>query len=177
MAKQEKEINTKKKVNGFFKGFKEFIAKGNIIDMAIGVVIGAAFGRVITALVNGIILPPLAYAMGEDSFDNLRYVLSPATADIFDPNTGELLIRGTSEIAIRWGSVLQTALEFVIIAFVIYTILTLIIRRKQFNEKLIAEERSKNQPAPVEEIPADILLLTEIRDLLNKPEQPKEKQE
>ena len=161
MGKIEK---IKKVRKGFFSGFKDFVTKGNVIDLAVGVIIGGAFGKIVTSLVNDIIMPPIGYLIGDSDFKDLSIILKSATEN-------------TPEIAIHYGNFIMTIIEFLIIAFSIYFVLTLIIRRKAFQEKLLKEEAERlaaleEKEAVVEVvekvIPEEILLLREIRDSLNK---------
>lgn len=132
-----------KRVKVFFEGFKAFISKGNIIDLAIAFIIGVAFKEIVTSLVNDIIMPLFASIAGESDFTNLIWVLNGSE--------------------IRYGAFIQSIINFLIIAFSIYLVITLAIRRKEFNEKVKKQEA----PKPVV-IPEDIKLLSEIRDELQK---------
>ncbi|BCR35471.1 large conductance mechanosensitive channel protein MscL [Mariniplasma anaerobium] len=138
----------KNKAGSFFKGFKEFITKGNILDLAIAFIIGTAFKAIITSLVNDIIMPLINTLTGESNFNDLIWIVSGSE--------------------IRYGSFIQQIVEFIIIAFSIYAAITLVIRRKEFNERIAKE----NAPLVEEEIkvvvPEDIKLLTEIRDQLKE---------
>lgn len=155
-----KKVDEKAKIRGFFKGFKAFITKGNIIDLAIGVLIGAAFGKIVTSLVNDIIMPPIGVLLGNADFTSLAIVLKEATyaAD------GETML--TAAVVIGYGKFIQTIIEFVIIAFVIYFVVNMVIRRKQFIEKLEKELNPEPEKPKEVVIPEDILLLREIRDEL-----------
>lgn len=93
------------------KDFKEFAMRGNVVDLAVGIIIGAAFGRIVTSLVNDIIMPPIGYVLGGVDFASLKYVLKPAVGG--DPAT---------EVAIRWGLFINAVIAFVIIAFVVWQI-------------------------------------------------------
>lgn len=137
-----------KKTKYFFKGFKEFITRGNILDLAIAVVIGGAFGRIIGSLVNDIIMPLVTSLTGEANFTDLIWILNGAE--------------------IRYGQFIQNVFEFLIIAFSIYFAVTLTIKRKQFQKKIEDAEKPKEEKVVV--IPEDIKLLTKIRDLLKKNE-------
>ena len=163
MGKKVK-VDRKDKRQGFFKGFKDFIARGNVIDLAIGVIIGGAFGKIVTSLVNDIIMPPIALLIGDTAFEDLVVVLKSTVNE-----AGELI----PLITWNYGKFILIVIEFLIIAFVIYAALTLVIRRKQFIEKLEAEkakeleaqqmkEKAKEEPKESEEIK----LLREIRDSL-----------
>ena len=132
------------------KEFKEFALKGNVIDLAVGVVIGGAFGKIVTSLVNDIIMPLLSLIIGGISFSDMKYVITPASGDV-------------AEVAILYGNFIQTTIDFVIIAFSIFLCIKLISR---FSGHL-----KKETPAAPEETAPEVpgkeeLLLTEIRDLL-----------
>jgi large conductance mechanosensitive channel len=117
------------------KEFKEFAMRGNVMDLAIGVIIGAAFGKIITSIVNDIVMPVI------------NYVMVPG-ADWRTMEVGP---------GVKIGSFMGTVLDFVIIAFVIFMVVRTINRLKRKEEA---------KPAPVAEVPADVKLLAEIRDLL-----------
>ncbi len=139
----------KHRANTFFKGFKEFIAKGNIVDLAIAFIVGAAFRAIVTSLVNDIIMPLVATLTGEQNFTDLMWVVNNAE--------------------IRYGAFIQAIVEFLIIAFSLYAAVTLVIKRKEFNERVLKESAPKVEEAPKEVvIPEDIKLLTEIRDQLKE---------
>ena len=126
------------------KDFKEFAFKGNVLDMAIGVIIGGAFGKIVTSLVNDLIMPIISILTGGLNFTDLKYVITPAHGDI-------------AENAIAYGSFIQNVVDFLIIAFCIFMFVRLI------------EKFKKKEDAKVEEVPAkadDVVLLEEIRDLL-----------
>ena len=126
------------------KDFKEFAFKGNVLDMAIGVIIGAAFGKIVTSLVNDLIMPIISILTGGINFKDLKLVITPAHGDV-------------AENAIMYGSFIQNVVDFLIIAFCIFLFVRLI------------EKFKKKEDAKVEEAPAkadDVVLLEEIRDLL-----------
>mgnify|MGYP001746209274 FL=1 len=126
------------------KDFKEFAFKGNVLDMAIGVIIGGAFGKIVTSLVNDLIMPIISILIGGLNFTDLKYVITPKHGDI-------------AENAIAYGSFIQNVVNFFIIAFCIFIFVRLI------------EKFKKKEDAKVEEAPAkadDVVLLEEIRDLL-----------
>lgn len=154
----------KQRFKSFAEGFKEFITRGNVVDLAVGVIVGGAFGKIVTSLVNDIIMPPIGVLIGGVDFKDLAAVIRPETlaAD------GSIL---TAAVKINYGNFILTILEFLIIAFSIYSVLTLVIRRKQFIQK-IEEANEVKEEVVVEEVvvpvPADIQLLTEIRDLLKE---------
>ena len=135
---------------GFIGEFKEFIAKGNVMDLAVGVVIGAAFGKIVTSLVADIIMPPIGYLTGGVDFAEKKFVL--VNADI----TNKVV-----EVAIRYGSFINTIIQFTIIAFCIFMIIKVINKLKR-KEKVIEEIKEALPLIPTQEQ----ILLTEIRDLL-----------
>ena len=128
---------------GMLKEFKEFAMRGNVIDLAVGVVIGAAFGKVVSSLVDQIIMPPIGLATGGVDFSHLKWVLKPA-----DP------ANKVAEVAIQYGAFINTIITFLIIALAIFLMV-----------KAINRISRKPEPAPAAP-PADVVLLTEIRDLL-----------
>lgn len=159
---------TKKRAKTFFMGFKDFVTRGNILDLAIGVVIGGAFGKIVTSLVNDMIMPPISLLLGNQEIGDLKWTLKPELVDM------EGLVT-QAEIALRYGAFIMLILEFLIIAFSIYAVVTLVIRRRTFLEKTAELEAEKveleEEAQPVEiVIPEDIKLLTEIRDLLKTKE-------
>lgn len=168
MGKRKQKIKAKT----FFAGFKDFITRGNVLDLAIGVVIGGAFGKITTSLVNDIIMPPIGLLIGKVDFKDLVWVLKEATLDA----GGDII---NPEVAIRYGMFIMVVIEFLIIAFSIYAVINLIIRRRAFLAKIEAEEKAlkeaeeaklKKEEEEKQEaiIPEDILLLREIRDSLKE---------
>lgn len=131
---------------GMVSEFKQFAMRGNVIDLAVGVVIGAAFGKIVTALVEKIIMPPIGWAIGNVDFSRLAWVLKPAGVDA----TGKEI----PAVVIGYGDFINTVVQFVIIAFAIFLMVKLINRLSQ---------RKPDAPkGPSEEV----LLLREIRDSL-----------
>lgn len=124
------------------KEFKEFAMRGNVVDLAVGVVIGAAFGKIVTSLVNEIIMPPIGLITGGVDFSDLKWVLKPA-----DP------AHKVAEVAVQYGAFINTIIQFVIIAFAIFMVV-----------KLINKLHPKEAKAAV--TPPEVVLLGEIRDLL-----------
>ncbi len=131
---------------GFVKEFKEFAVKGNVVDLAVGVVIGAAFGKIVTSLVSDVIMPPIAYLTGGVDFTDKKIVLTPADA------TAKV-----AEVAIHYGLFINAIIQFLIIALCIFAAIKTInaLKRKE-------EEAPSEPPAPSKEE----VLLAEIRDLL-----------
>ena len=142
---------------GFIKEFQEFAVKGNVMDMAVGVIIGSAFGKIVASLVNDIIMPPLGLITG-NGFTDLKLVLKPATAAVTDAS-GNIVTPEVAEVALNYGNFIQNTVDFIIIAFVIFLLI-----------KGMNSLRKKEEPAPAApaEDPADIALLKEIRDELKK---------
>jgi len=128
---------------GMMSEFKDFAVKGNVVDMAVGLVIGAAFGKIITAFVKHVITPPIGLMMGGVDFSDLKITLKEATAD-------------AAAVTIDWGIVAQTLLDFIIIAFAIFMVVRAINNAKKKEAEVPAE--------PSE----DILLLREISKNLKK---------
>ena len=142
---------------GFIKEFQEFAVKGNVMDMAVGVIIGGAFGKIVASLVNDVIMPPLGLITG-NGFIDLKLVLKPATAAVTDAS-GNVVTPEVAEVALNYGNFIQNTVDFIIIAFVIFLLI-----------KGMNSLRKKEEPAPAApaEDPADIALLKEIRDELKK---------
>ncbi len=138
---------------GFFGEFKEFIARGNVMDMAVGVIIGGAFGKISTSLVNDIIMPLISMLTGGIDFKTWTWVLKAAVLDA----TGAEV---TPAVSVNYGTFLATILDFIIIAFAVFCMIKAInaLHRKKAQEV---------PPAPPEPS-AEEKLLTEIRDLLKK---------
>jgi large conductance mechanosensitive channel len=126
--------------------FRDFIARGNVIDLAVGVVIGAAFGKIVTSLVNDVIMPPIGLALGGVDFSALKIVLKQP-----DP------AKKASEVAISYGLFTNTLIQFLIVAFVIFLVVKAINSLKR---------REEAAPAAPEPPTASETLLIEIRDLL-----------
>lgn len=133
------------------KEFKEFAMRGNVIDMAVGVVIGAAFGKIVSSLVDDIIMPLVGVATGGMNFTDFKWVIQKAVTD------GQDII--TPEVSLNWGSWVQTIVDFLIVAFCIFIMVKFI---NQLRRKKAEEPASAPAPEPTKEE----ALLTEIRDLL-----------
>ena len=132
------------------KEFKEFAMRGNVVDMAVGIVIGGAFGKIISSLVQGVIMPPIGLALGGVDFNDLSIPLKEAVME-----GGEVV---SEAVAIQYGAFLNTIIEFLIIAFAIFMVI-----------KAMNSVKKKEEPAPEPDPgPSDNDLLIEIRDLLQK---------
>ena len=134
------------------KEFKEFISRGNVVDMAVGVVVGGAFTAIVTSLVNDIIMPVIGLIMGGINFSNLKFVIRPAEGDL-------------AEAAITYGNFIQAVVNFLLVAFVIFMVVRAINKMREKASKKVEEAPAPEEPAAPAE---DIVLLTEIRDLLKK---------
>lgn len=128
----------------FLKEFKEFAIKGNAIDLAVGVIIGGAFGKIVSSIVNDILMPIIGIFLGGVNFSNLKYVIKPAEGTV-------------PEAAIRYGNFIQSVVDFTIIAFCIFLMI-----------KGINHLRKKEETPPAPGPSKEEILLTEIRDLLAK---------
>ena len=137
------------------KEFKEFAMRGNVIDMAVGVVIGAAFGKIISSLVDDIIMPLVGVATGGINFTDYKWVIQQA---VIDGQTQEIL---KPEVTMNWGSWVQTIVDFIIVAFCIFLAIKAINQLKR-------KEAQAPAPAPAPEPTKEEVLLTEIRDLLKE---------
>lgn len=164
-------------MKAFFKDFKAFITRGNVIDMAVGVVIGGSFGKIVTGLVNFIINPFVALFVKSGSLDSIKTVITPAVLD----EAGEIL---TPEVAILWGTWAQTVIDFLITALCIFCVLRVImVAKNKMEAKKIAVEQAKaeEEKAKADEAAAALAarqtaleeaqlsqakLLEEIRDIL-----------
>lgn len=135
------------------KEFREFAMKGNVIDLAVGIIIGAAFGKIVSSVVNDIIMPPIGLLVGGINFTDIRITMKDA---ITDPATGKMI---KDAVTLKIGSFIQTLVDFTIIAFSVFL---LVKGLNSLSRKKAAEPPSP--PAPTR----DQELLTEIRDLLKK---------
>jgi large conductance mechanosensitive channel len=136
---------------GMLKEYRDFISKGNVVDLAVGVIIGGAFGKIVTSLVNDVIMPPIGYMLNGINFRELRLPIRAAQIDA----AGTVI---KPEVAINYGNFIQLAIEFVIIAWVIFLVV-----------KAINAMRKKEEAAPAAPpITNEEKLLAEIRDLLKK---------
>lgn len=130
----------------FISEFKSFAMKGNVVDMAVGIIIGAAFGKIVASLVKDIIMPPIGVLVGGVNFSELAYVLQEAQGDV-------------AAVAINYGLFIQSIVDFLIVAFAIFMAIKVMSKLKKKEE-----EAPATPAAPSEEV----ILLSEIRDLLKK---------
>lgn len=136
----------------FWAEFKAFAVKGNMVDMAVGVIIGGAFGKIVTSLVNDILMPPLGMLIGGVDFKELKFVLSI-------PERFQVGTLAAEPTTINYGLFIQNILDFFIVALCVFLLVRLIGKLKK------KEEEKPAAPAPK---PEDVVLLEEIRDLLKK---------
>ena len=129
---------------GMMSEFKDFAMRGNVVDMAVGIVIGGAFGKIVSSFVSDVLMPPLGLAMGGVDFTDLAVVLKEAVGDL-------------PAVTLNYGSFIQTVVDFVIIAFAIFMVI------KAMNNMKKKEEAAPEEPAKPSE---EVVLLTEIRDSL-----------
>lgn len=150
-----------KKKKSIFAEFKEFISKGNVIDMAVGVIIGGAFTKIVNSLVSDLIMPALGLLTGDIDFADLKIVLAEAVME------GETVVK--EELAIRYGVFLDALLNFLLIAIAVFFMVKIINTTREKAEKLKKKKEEEAPAAPPAPDP-QIVLLTEIRDLLKKDE-------
>ena len=159
---------------GFLKEFKAFAIKGNVMDMAVGVIIGGAFGKIVTSLVNDILMPPIGALMGNTDFSNLkvdlsaiRNAVSKAGDAVANAVSGgaDAAVEAAAEVApIYWnyGAFIQQCIDFLILAFCVFMMV------KVMNKLMKKEEAKPAAPAPAPAPSKEEVLLTEIRDLLKE---------
>ena len=140
----------------FLQEFRDFAVKGNMIDMAVGIIIGGAFGKIVTSLVSDIIMPPIGLLVGGVNFTEWNVVLKEAVME-----NGEVI---TPALTLNYGNFIQVLFDFLIIALSIFFVIRGINKMKEMTSKKKAEEEAA--PAPEPEPTKEEVLLTEIRDLL-----------
>ena len=143
--KQEASIMADEKKSGFFAEFKKFIMRGNVIDMAVGIVIGGAFTSIVTSLVNDIVMPVLGVIIGGVDFSSLGVPL------------------GSEDNILAYGNFIQAIINFLAIALVVFLVVKGINKARE-----AAEKKKEEEPAAPPAKPDDVVLLEEIRDLLKK---------
>ena len=143
-----------------FKEFKAFISRGNVIDMAVGMIIGSAFGKIVSALVNNIITPLISLATGGVNFSEAKAILR---AEVLD-EAGEVV---TPALTLDYGMFIQTVIDFLIIAFCIFMMVKVVSTIRKKAESLMKKEEEQ-KPAEPPKPSKEEVLLTEIRDLLKE---------
>ncbi len=151
MAKREKKKST------FWADFKAFITRGNVIDMAVGVVIGGAFGKIVTGLVNYVINPCVSLLTGGMDLDSVKTVLVKAEEAVLDAEGVEVTpaVEEVKEVAILWGTWIQTILDFIIVAFCIFFVLRIIVKVRAVLEAEKNAEADAKAKAAAEKAAAD----------------------
>jgi len=155
-----------KHMKKFFKDFKAFISRGSVLNMAVGIIIGASFSAIVNSLVNDIIMPPISLLLGNE-VSQLKWVLRPAVLDV----DGVTVL--TKEIAMTWGLFIQAIINFLLVALALFTLIrvftTITEKAEALKAKLIAEEPVVEEVVEEEPVtPEEVVLLREIRDALNK---------
>lgn len=147
-------IQNKKAMKEILQEFKQFAMRGNVVDMAVGIIIGGAFGKIVSSLVSDVIMPGVGLLVGGVNFTDLKITLKDAVMN------GEEVV--SPAVAINYGNFLQVTFDFIIIAFAVFMLV------KGVNALSKKKEEKPAAPATPPAPPADIQLLTEIRDLLKK---------
>ena len=147
-------IQNKKAMKEILQEFKQFAMRGNVVDMAVGIIIGGAFGKIVSSLVSDVIMPGVGLLVGGVNFTDLKITLKDAVMN------GEEVV--SPAVAINYGNFLQVTFDFIIIAFAVFMLV------KGVNALSKKKEENPAAPATPPAPPADIQLLTEIRDLLKK---------
>jgi len=147
-------------VKKFFEEFKTFAMRGNVVDMAVGVVIGGAFGKISTSIVNDIIMPVVSLLTGGIDFQNWKIVLKQAVAN------AEGVIDPATEVAIKFGSTIAVIVDFIIVAFAVFCMIRFLNNLHRKEEEPAPEPEPEPEPAPP--APTSEELLAEIRDLLKE---------
>lgn len=134
----------------FISEFKEFISRGNVIDLAVGIIIGSAFTAIVNSLVNQVVMPGIGFLIGRINFSDFKWTLAEAAGD-------------KPEVAIYYGAFIQQVINFLIIAFVVFCMVKMIniLRRKK-------KEEEKPEPPETPTVSPELQILTEIRDLLKE---------
>ena len=138
--------------------FKKFIMRGNVMDLAVGVIIGGAFGKIVSSLVADVIMPPIAWALGGASFADMKWVLKEGIPEKVNA-AGEVVEEAVEAITLNYGMFIQNIVDFLIIALCIFLMV------KGINK---LSKKKAEEPAPEPEPTAEEKLLTEIRDLLKE---------
>jgi len=138
-----------------FKDFKEFAFKGNLVDMAVGFILGTGFATVVKSLVNDVIMPPLGLMLGDVDFTKMKHVLKEGVPAVKDGD--KVVTKAVEEVSINYGLFISNAIAFIMLAFVVFIIVKKVLAGKK-------KEEEKAPPAP----PKQEVLLEEIRDALTK---------
>lgn len=136
------------------KEFRDFAMRGNVVDMAVGIVIGGAFGTIVRSMVDDVLMPPIGMALGRVDFSELKLILQRASV----AEDGKEI----AEVAIRYGSFINAMISFIIVAFALFIVI------KAMNTARTRFEKKAEEVKPVAATPEDVLVLREIRDLLRR---------
>ena len=158
-------------MKNFFSEFKTFIARGNVVDMAVGVIVGGAFGKITTSLVNDVIMPAVSMLMGGMDFTAWKIVLKEAVTEV---GADGAVVETAAEVAIKYGNLIAVIVDFLIIAFSVFCMVKVINKMrekaeamKKKEEEAAAAAEPETPPAPPEPSSEEKLLM-EIRDLLKE---------
>ena len=149
----------------FLQDFKAFAMKGNVIDMAVGVIIGGAFGKIVTSVVNDLIMPTVGMIVGGVNFTDLKLTMKEAVPEKLN-EAGEVIEAAVPAVTLNYGNFLQQTFDFLIIAFCIFLMVKGIAKLSDLKKKEEEAPAPAPAPAPEPEPSAEEKLLTEIRDLL-----------
>jgi large conductance mechanosensitive channel len=139
---------------GFIKEFKEFALKGNLVDLAVAVVMGGAFGKVVSSFIDGMVMPAIGMLTGGVDFNDMKVVLKEGVAEA--KNADGSVVAAIPEVAVKYGSFITVAIEFLVVAFVVFMVI-----------KAMNSMKKKQEEAPAGPSSTDALLM-EIRDALKK---------
>ncbi len=142
---------------GIVKEFKDFAMKGNVLDMAVGIIIGASFGKIVTSLVNDVLMPPLGILLGKVDFSQLKVVIQKGHDAVMEG--ANILTPAVNQVTINYGAFIQTIIDFIIVAFCIFLVI------KAMNKATAKKAEAPATPPPPKD---EVVLLKEIRDLLKK---------
>ncbi|MBQ0061313.1 MAG: large-conductance mechanosensitive channel protein MscL [Bacteroidales bacterium] len=148
---------------GFLSDFKAFALKGNVVDMAVGVIIGGAFGKIVSSIVADVIMPAIGVLVGGVNFADLKYTLKEAIPAQVN-EAGETVKEAVEAVTINYGAFIQNVIDFLIVALAVFFMIKAIMKLSSLRKK----EEEAPAPEPDPEPTAEEKLLTEIRDLLKK---------
>ncbi|MBL7927671.1 MAG: large-conductance mechanosensitive channel protein MscL [Bacteroidia bacterium] len=140
----------------FIKEFKEFAMRGNLIDFAVGVIVGGAFGKVTSSFVDGMVMPIIGKMVGGMNFSDMKYKIQDGSKEVLNAS-GEVITASVPEVYIKYGEFITATIDFMVVAFVMFLVI------KAMNRMKKAEPAAAPAAPPAQEV-----LLTEIRDLLKK---------
>lgn len=140
-----------------FKEFKAFAMRGNVVDMAVGIIIGASFGSIVKSLVDDVIMPPIGLVLGNVDFSNLFLVMKEG--NVAAPYASVAIAKAAGAVTLNYGLFINSVVSFTIVAFAVFMLI------RALNKLREREEAAPTEPAPT---PEDVLLLREIRDSLKK---------